>query len=132
MATLNMDTTSHIGKAERNEQFFQSHNLITSQFSEWGVTVLFYAAMHYVDAVLAQESGLPTQCRQPINHANRNNGVAKSPTLRLVYNNYKVLYDRSRDARYTKIDFPHGFLNNLETTRFEPVKRCVRTALALP
>ncbi len=132
MATLNMDTKFHIGKAERNEQFFQSNNLRTSPFNEWGVTVLFYAAMHYVDAILAQESRLPPKWRQPHNHPNRNTGVAKSTTLGLIYNNYKNLYDRSIDARYTHISFPHGFLNNLETVSFEPVKRCVKTALALP
>lgn len=127
-----MDTKFHIGKAERNEQFFQSSNLRTSPFNEWGVTVLFYAAMHYVDAVLGQETGLPAQQRQPINHHDRNNGVAQSPTLSLVYSQYKNLYDRSKDARYKHISFPPGFLNNMETTRFKPVKLCVRTALHLP
>ncbi len=127
-----MYTKFHIDKAERNEQFFQSNNLRTSQFNEWGVTVLFYAAMHYVDAVLAKESGLPPKWRQPINHPERNTGVSKSTTLGLIYNNYKNLYDRSIDARYNRITFPPGFLNNLETTLFEPVKLCVRTALGLP
>lgn len=116
----------HIDKAERNEQFFLHHNLRTSPFNEWGVTVLFYAAVHYVDAVLAQESGL-----HPTKHPDRNTGVAKSPTIGLIYSAYKDLYDRSKDARYTHITFPAGFLNNLEAVRFEPVKRCARTALHL-
>ncbi len=125
-------TKFHIDKAERNEQFFQSNNLRTSSFNEWGVTVLFYSAMHYVDAVLAQETALPLHYHHPKKHPYRNTGVAKSLTLASVYNDYRALHDRSIDARYNRISFPPNFLSNLETARFEPVKRCVRKALGLP
>lgn len=126
------DVNFHIKKAERNEQFFQSNNLRASAFNEWGVVVLFYSAMHYADAVLAKEFGRTSIYQHPQKHTHRNRGVARSSTLGTIYNDYKNLYDRSRDARYNRISFPAGFLNSLEITRFEPVKRCVRTALNLP
>jgi hypothetical protein len=124
------DTNFHIKKAERNELFFQS--LRASLFDEWGVVVLFYSALHYVDAILAREFRLPPACQHPQEHNERNTGVAQSLTLGDIYKDYKLLYDRSLDARYRCISFQAGVLNNLETTSFEPVKRCVRTALKLP
>lgn len=133
MATvIIVDTNFHIKKAERNEQFFQSHNLRASPFNEWGVVVLFYSAMHYVDAILAREIRLRPEYQHPQNHWERNTGVAQSLTLGAVYKDYKLLYDRSLDARYNCISFKAGVLNSLENTGFEPVKRCVRTALKRP
>lgn len=123
--------TFHINKAERNEQFYQSHNLRVSLFAEWAVVVLFYTAMHYVDAVLAQEVGLSPQFRQPHAHTDRNAGVAKSSTLRPVASMYMNLYHRSRDARYTQISFPNHLLGQLEAQSFEPVRCYLRAALGL-
>jgi hypothetical protein len=126
------DTNFHIKKAERNEQFFQSNNLRTSTFDEWGVVVLFYSAVHYVDAVLARETRLPPNQQHPPEHWDRNTGVAQSLTLGHIFNDYMRLYDRSLDARYKLISFKAGVLNDLQTTCFEPVKNCVRTFLRLP
>ena len=122
----------HIEKAERNERFFQSCNLGASLYNEWAVVVLFYAAVHYVDAVLARESVLPRTQRHPHDHPRRNTGVANSPTLGPIALLYLNLYDRSRDARYTHISFPNYVLNNLETISFQPVRTCARSALGLP
>ena len=125
------DTNFHIKKAQRNEDFFQSNNLRDSTFNEWGVVVLFYSAVHYVDAVLAREVRLHPEFQQPQNHEARNTGVARSLALQDIYADYKLLYDRSLDARYHRISFEANFLKNLETTYFEPVKCCVRTFLRL-
>lgn len=127
-----VDTDFHIRKAERNEDFFQSSDLRASSFNEWGVVVLFYGAVHYVDAVLAQEFNLPTGCQHPHEHSERNTGVAQSLRLNTIYGKYKRLHDRSRDARYNCISFAAGTLSDLETTCFEPIKSCVRTSLRLP
>lgn len=121
----------HINKAERNEQFFQSHNLESSSFNEWAVVVLFYAAMHYMDAVLARESVLSRSQRHPRDHPQRNRGVANSPTLGPIARLYLNLYQRSRDARYTHISFPDYVLNNLTTMSFQPLKTRARSVLGL-
>lgn len=127
-----MSTTSfHIDKAERNEQFYSSHNLRVSPYNEWAVVVLFYVAVHYVDAVLAQDGQLDARLRHPRNHPDRNVGVAKSGTLMPIAIRYMNLYDRSRDARYNRISFPAHFLRNLEAQSFAPVRGHVRTALGL-
>lgn len=127
-----MDTSSHIRKAERNEQFYNSNNFNSSSFNEWGTVILFYSAMHYVDALLAQQSGLPPQRQHPTNHQIRNSVVANSLTLGCIYKDYKSLHDRSRDARYSDISFPYTVLNSLKTAHFEPIKSHVRTSLNLP
>lgn len=126
------NTNFHVAKAQRNEQFFQSNNLRTSAFCEWGVVVLFYSAVHYVDAVLARETRLPPNWQHPPEHWDRNTGVAQSLRLGHIYSLYKRLYDRSLDARYKLASFQAEVLSDLETTCFEPVKSCARTSLKLP
>jgi hypothetical protein len=127
-----VDINFHIKKAERNEDFFQSNNLRASSFNEWGVVVLFYSAVHYVDAMLAREIRLRRELQHPQEHFERSTGVAQSLTLKAIYSAYKRLHDRSRDARYNCTSFKAGVLSDLETTCFEPIKHCVRTALRLP
>ena len=121
----------HIDKAQRNEQFFLSHGLEASPFNEWAVIVLFYVAMHYVDAVLSQDQQLQPNLRDPRNHSERNEGVAKCASLSPLFAVYGNLYDRSRDARYNKMKFPDHYLSNLKTFCYDPIRKHVRTVLAL-
>ncbi len=43
----------HLAKARSNEESLASLNLDNSRFLDWAITVMFYAALHYVDAFLA-------------------------------------------------------------------------------
>ena len=40
--------TEHIAQAEKNERLYDS--LLGTEFNDWAITGLFYAALHYVDA----------------------------------------------------------------------------------
>lgn len=122
----------HIDKAQRNETFYQSHNLGVSPFTEWATVVLFYAAVHYVDAVLSQEVALPSHLQHPTDHATRNSAVSKSPCLTPIADKYMNLYHRSRDARYTQISFPEHYFKQLEQASFRLFQRHVREVLGLP
>lgn len=125
------DEKFHISKAERNEDFYQTYNLDISKFNEWAVVVLFYILLHYVDAVLRQDTSLPKELRDPINHPTRNMAISKCSTLAPISSMYINLYNRSREARYRKIHFPNSYLHGLTTFSFKPVQDHLRKCLGL-
>lgn len=118
--------TFHVNKAERNEQFYSSQNLVNSPFNEWAVVVLFYVAVHYVDAVLDRY----LSCH-PGNHQERNIELAKSFQISPIASMYLNLYDRSRDARYNIIKFPDDYLQKLQRVCFELIRKHLRKLLGL-
>lgn len=125
------DEHFHISKAERNEDFYRSYKLLSSKFNEWAIVVLFYSAMHYVDAVLSRDTTLPDEWRDPQNHKVRNFAISQCSELDAVASKYLVLFDRGWDARYRKISFPDNFVETTVSTFFEPTKRHIRKCLGL-
>ena len=125
------NTLFHINKAERNEQFYQAHGLDRPQFSEWAIVVLFYVSMHYVDAVLYQDTSLTPNMRNPQDHKVRNTAVSQCSELAPIAPMYINLRDRW-EARYHKISFPANYLANFKSRIFEPTKAYLRRTLGLP
>jgi len=125
------NTHFHIIKAKRNEEFYESYNLDKSQFNEWAIVVLFYASMHYVDAVLYQDTSLPQEMRNPIDHKKRDIAIARCSKLDPIAPIYKNLRDRCREARYYKICFPNDYLGKFVTRLFKPTKDYLRKSLGL-
>ncbi len=99
------DDSFHITKAERNENFYKNSSLASSKFNDWAATVLFYAAMHYVDAVLAQDSTLPPYFRNPESHPQRAKAIARCSKTVGIHIRYKTLMERGWEARYKFICF---------------------------
>ena len=125
------DTQFHVNKAERNEEFYHSCGLEKSRFNEWCVVVLFYVSMHYVDAVLYQDTSLSGNMRNPKSHRIREVAVSKCSKLDQVAITYTNLRDRCWEARYYKICFPDNFLYNFTTRVFTPTRAYLRKTLGL-
>lgn len=125
------DHKFHISKAKRNERFYRKHDLNTSTFNEWAVVVLFYASLHYVDAVLSQDISLSDELRDPGDHLTRRKAILRCANLLPILRYYLELYDRSRDARYRRTSFPEGSLHNIKTSLFEPVQSHLRKCLGI-
>ena len=68
------DFESHLRQAERNERV-ASH---LATFPDWQTVALFYAALHYVDAYLAQRFGAQGH---PTSHQARLRFLARDPAL---------------------------------------------------
>jgi len=85
-------TNQHIQQAEKNEVFFSSFDAGSTLYSDWAVTALFYAALHYVDACLGHLNF------HPVSHAQR------TPLIRhylpQIFQWYRELKDESEQARY--------------------------------
>ncbi len=88
-------TEEHIKKYNENRELLDTNlNIENCNFYNWIVTVSFYAALHLVEAKLA-ENGIDSP-----DHFARGNNVERFSQFRDIRNQYKVLYDRSRIARY--------------------------------
>ena len=110
----------HLANAERNQRL--SIALQTSADVDWAVTVLFYAALHLVEATLAPVVHSP-------NHKIRNETVQLDPRLRPIHHHYRDLYHRSLDARYDCVPFTTLQAQHLYVTRYEPIKRHLQPLL---
>lgn len=127
----NRDHTFHISKAKRNERFYRKYDLDNSTFNEWAVVTLFYSSLHYVDAVLSQDSSLPDDLRDPRDHDKRRDAVFKCKVLLPIVNRYLQISERSWQARYNQTFFREGILNDTKTNLFKPIQNHVRTHLGI-
>lgn len=113
----------HLAKATRNESFADSLARNTKYF-DWAVTVLYYAAVHYVDAVLAVSSAHPEK------HTERHALIATNGTLKRVYKEYRQLESVSRNARYRAL--PVGASDWTKAIQaFDVLRGYIRTHLGL-
>ncbi|MGA2589444.1 MAG: hypothetical protein ABSH32_05990 [Bryobacteraceae bacterium] len=78
--------------------------------------MLFYAALHYIDAFLAGKN------MHPLNHKQRDEEIERNGSLSEIYPAYRRLKDLSRAARYEIPDFPPEKLD-LAKNRLSEIKR---------
>ncbi len=112
------NTAEHINQAQHNEAFFNSMDQMDqSVYSDWAMTVLFYTALHYVDALLAQHGILG-----PGGHDVRDNHVARQSELRPISHLYFRLKSRSRNARYYCRRFNQAEIQRAQNQDLEGIK----------
>ena len=113
------DTVAHREQAEHNLRMYDSMD--RSAYSDWAATVLFYAALHYVDAFLARKLHY-----HPRGHADRDKLLHTVHALKKIRVEYRELKDCSHNARYSPPYRPAPReLNQLRTLNIPAV---VRTA----
>lgn len=61
---------------------------------DWALVILFYAALHYVEAYLA------TVGQHQRSHTTRDNVVARDPNLKKIFSEYQDLKFYGNNARY--------------------------------
>ena len=127
----NQDQTFHISKAKRNERFYRKYDLDNSTFNEWSVVTLFYSSLHYIDAVLSQDTDLSEVLRDPRKHGIRNKAISQCKDLLPIATQYLDLADRSWQARYYQTFFKEGILNDTKKNLFEPIQNHVRKHLGI-
>ena len=117
--------TEHIAQAEKNERLYEI--LLGTEFNDWAVTALFYAALHYVDAYIASSTGV-----SPSNHSARNYLVDSAPSLIVISQAYSNLYRLSRDVRYEIFPVSTDAARRAKEQRFDPIRTHLRALLGLP
>lgn len=96
----------HVSKAERNEKFAET--VAKTAYLDWATTILFYAALHFVDAILAP-SGI-----HPDNHTQRNEAIGNNATLLKIRSEYRTLETLSQNARYRSMNIDGGDLSQAQ------------------
>lgn len=112
------DAATHQTQAAHNEDFFSRIALAAD--ADWAVTVLFYAALQYVDAYLARKHN-----SHPGNHGERGRMILSDPTARAIRTSYRRLQEYSRDARYNCYAFTAGQVAKLKASDFDRVKDAI-------
>jgi hypothetical protein len=85
--------------------------------------MLFYAAIHYVEAYLVSTRGFG--CKH---HFSRVNELQKDPRLKPLFNDYSLLENLSREARYDVTPFNAGDMRCAENC-FEIIKKTIEAIL---
>lgn len=112
----------HLRRAEQNETFARSLNLDENFNVDWAITLLFYSALHYIDAYFAQKSF------HPPNHLGRDAAIGNNPVLDFIYRDYRRLKHRSEKARYEIANFHRSQFPSADQ-RFQRVKDHVLSKL---
>jgi hypothetical protein len=109
----------HLEQARHNEAFLGSLDLQSTPYLDWAVTIIFYAALHYLRALFADNLITNISRYGDMDKAfDRLALLKKNPT---VYNDYRQLKDDSRDTRYNMwrpasadvVDFRDGELRRI-------------------
>lgn len=77
--------------------------------------MLFYSALHYVDAFLAGKN------MHPRDHDARDAEIENNGTLSPIYKDYRALKDKSKAARYDIANFHRDKFSPIEQ-RFKKIK----------
>ncbi len=109
--------SDHVQQATHNEAFYQV--IDKNVYSDWAMTVLFYAALHYIDAFLGQV-GI-----HPGGHETRDTILSNRKELRPIYGHYRHLKDCSRNARYYCNSFTLNQLQQCYGGSFAPIRKSV-------
>jgi len=103
----------HLKKAEYNERFLaEVEKWHPNTFFDWKITVVFYIAVHYIDAYLASHK---IYCND---HQQRRYEIEEGlyNVTQLCLDNYNNLYRVSRHARY------NGFTDIIEFNKYQNEK----------
>jgi hypothetical protein len=87
-----LSATEHQSWARHNEAFYQHIGGSRSQWPDWAMTSLFYAAVHEIQAALVASRSRPRDHTERIAVLRE-----KWPSLGTLY---ETLYTRSKQARY--------------------------------
>jgi hypothetical protein len=89
----------HLHWAKYNESLADTFELTDSFNVDWCITVLFYAAVHYVDGYLDARS------KRVQLHDERERAIADDVILLQIYHDYRALRRMSREARYEMAEY---------------------------
>lgn len=87
----------HISKSNDDEQFALSLDRAIPVQACWIVTILFYAALHQVQAYFARMGQNPTM------HTARDSAIQRDAKLKIIYIDYREMETYSRTARYDTV-----------------------------
>ena len=122
----------HLAQADHNERFVSSFDVDSTQFNDWVVTGMFYAALHYVNAYLAYAGYPPSRYKS---HGRREGCMARDRKLRhdtSLYDCYEDLHNDSESARYYMKKLPPADVRQLRDVQLRTVRDAILALLPSP
>lgn len=102
-------------KARAEYHLEVAHHLHKStEYADWALVALYYAALHHVDAVLANDPDLPKDERHPRKHSGvevgsrGRNQLVRAQMPPRIRRAYRQLEELSRRTRYDVEKLKHG------------------------
>jgi hypothetical protein len=102
----------HVEQARRNYRLYQQ---LCSQdeYPDWAMTLLFYTALHLVQAYIRQYGEW-----FPQTHDARREFINEDRRLEALWYDYRELYDQSRNVRYNLRSITQAEVKNFEGHQF--------------
>ena len=101
--------TNHVTKAKNNESVYSKFKKVDSKSTDWHIIVIFYSALHFVDAFFIKENGF-----KPGNHFERSKRMHIS--LSELEGEYEELLQQSYHARYECCKMAPSIVTKCEET----------------
>jgi hypothetical protein len=118
---VSLSKEEHLASAQRFDTFLSA---IPSQYAEWKVIVLFYSALHYVEAFLVTRSVAYRD------HTYRDLAMEREPETQPIRATYNRLKKAAHEARYEGTVFRPGDVGEFQKMH-ETIRRSVLRALGL-
>lgn len=106
----------HVAKADGNATLALSLTLDNQSRIDWALVILFYAAMHYVEAYLAKSN---VHLRS---HTTRDNAISRDSSLRKIFKEYADLKFFGYNARYEVFGFKATDVTDKAAKHFAAIK----------
>lgn len=106
----------HVQKAEGNLAFALSLPLDIQARIDWALVAVFYAALHYVEAYLA-DTGWHLR-----SHQTRDNVIGRDANLKKIFHEYQDLKFYAYNARYEVLNFTAANVTGEAIPSFQIVK----------
>jgi hypothetical protein len=120
----------HRSKALKNERLIQTYRLAESEFVEWAVSVLFYAALHWMRALSAQEGFEIRGYTKGLD--SERVALQRVPIFMQAgqeFGWYRTLKDKSQDARYEMKSYSATDFRDLQRNYYDPFKHFILSPL---
>lgn len=114
--------TVHIKKAADNEAMASTLDLSVSSAPNWAIIMIFYAAVHYVEAYLFTQ-GIDS----PL-HGARDTAIQRDAKIKTIWRPYERLKSASEFARYEATFFTPTQINYLKPN-LEQIKTVINPLL---
>jgi hypothetical protein len=113
----------HLQQALHNERFFEFTQTASPICTDWQVVALFYAALHYVDAALAERGIHPESHGERLSEVRVRHGR--------IFFEYRQLRDASEEARYKLAPYAPADVQRLLDGEFVRIRAYLRARLNL-
>lgn len=109
----------HLAKVAENLKVLQSLDSSLEGAIGWSITILFYSALHFIEAYFESRRGFG--CKH---HFSRASEIQRDEVIKSLFGDYSTLETLSREARYDVSEFGAEDLKRAEAC-FENIRKAV-------